>query len=70
MFSYLGLNIVGLLNSFNLINLQTLESTFETSHADINMNGAGADLEVRHSNTEESVLFYKGKQCIYWKLHR
>ena len=24
-----------------------------------------ADLEVLHNNTEESVLFYKRKQCIY-----
>ena len=26
---------------------------------------AGADLEVRHNNTEESVLLYKRKHCIY-----
>ena len=33
---------------------------------------SGADLEVRHSNTKESVLFFsiKGKHCIYLKLHR
>ena len=29
----------------------------------------GADLEVRHSNTGKSVLFYKMKLCFYQKLH-
>ena len=31
---------------------------------------SGAGLEVQHHNTEESLISYKGKQCIYKKLRR
>ena len=31
----------------------------------ISIENSGVDLEIRHSNTEESVLFYKREQCIY-----